>query len=198
MSRFIESIQVNKAELKNLEFHQERFERTRFEVLGLKNHPRLEQAIELPRGLEQGLFKCRVTYGEKIELIEYEPHQPPEVRSLKLVHSHNIDYGYKFADRNELKALYTQRKNCDDILVVKNNCLTDSFYANVIFWDGTGWVTPDTPLLPGTMRASLLRKGTIREDRITLEDLYRYQKIRLINAMNDLQNAPELPVESIH
>jgi hypothetical protein len=53
------------AQLRNLEFHQERFERSRRDVLGTeetipgwqKCHP------ELPEGLEKGLLKCRVTYA---------------------------------------------------------------------------------------------------------------------------------------
>jgi hypothetical protein len=48
------------------------------------------------------------------------------------------------------------------------------------------------------MRASLLRKEEIRECRIRPEDLAGYQKMKLINAMNDLQNAPEIPMKSIH
>jgi 4-amino-4-deoxychorismate lyase len=197
MSRFIESIQVSRGVLNNLELHQERLERTRYETLGLKKHPRLEQVIEVPGGLEQGLFKCRVTYGKDIELIEYEPYRAFKVSSLKLVHSDSIDYAYKYADRSRLQELFEQREDKDDILVVKDKCITDSFYANVLFWDGSSWLTPDTPLLPGTMRRSLLRRGIITECRITLEDLNRYQKVKLINAMNDLQSAPEISLDSI-
>jgi len=198
MSRYIETIQVFQGELKNLEFHQERFERTRLEALGLKKHPKLEDAISLPHGLEQGLFKCRVTYRKDIELIEYESHRVQKVHSLKLVHSDTIDYGYKYADRRNLEELFRQREGCDDILVVKKGCLTDSYYANVLLWDGNSWVTPDTPLLPGTMRAYLLREGIINEGRITQADLAGYQKIKLINAMNDLKHGPEIPIDSIH
>ena len=115
-----------------------------------------------------------------------------------MVYSDTIDYGFKYRDRGELEKLFHQREACDDILVVKKGCVSDSFYANVVFWDGLAWVTPDTPLLPGTMRASLLAKGLIRESRITPENLHSYQKLKLINAMNDLKNAPEIPIESIH
>ena len=198
MSLYIETIQLLNGELKNLEFHQERFERTRLEALGLKSHPRLAEVIRVPRGLELGLYKCRVSYHKEIVLIEYEPHLAHKVHSLKMVHSDTIDYGYKYANRAELEKLFQQRGGCDDILVVKNGCVSDSFYANVVFWDGEAWITPDTPLLPGIMRASLLRKGLIRDCRITPEDLARYQKLKLINAMNDLQRAPEIPIESIH
>ncbi len=198
MSLFIETIQILHGELNNLVFHQERFERTRLQALRLKKHPLLSEVIQVPTGLEQGIMKCRVIYDKDIVLIEYEPYQEREVHSLKMVCSDSIDYGFKYANRSELEELFRQREDCDDILVIKNGCVSDSFYANVVFWDGEGWITPDTPLLPGTMRASLLRKKLIRECRIRPEDLAGYQKMKLINAMNDLQNAPEIPMKSIH
>lgn len=198
MSRYIETILLLNGELRNLEFHQERFERTRFEALGIRRHSLLHEEIRPPDGLEQGRFKCRVSYGKEIELIEFEAYREHLVRSLKLVHSDSIDYAYKYADRRELAKLFQLRGDCDDILVVKNNCLSDSFYANVIFWDGSQWLTPDTPLLAGTMRASLLRKEVIKECRITPGDLSGYQKFKLINAMNDLDYAPEISMDCIH
>ena len=88
--------------------------------------------------------------------------------------------------------------DCDDILVVKKGQISDSFYANVVFWDGKEYITPDTPLLPGTMRASLLNKGLIREDSISPDDLSKFAGIKLINAMYDLQVAAELPIKAIH
>ena len=198
MSRFIETIQLLKGKLLNLEFHQERFERTRKEVLGLKKHPRMEEVIRIPEGLETGLLKCRLTYHKEIELIEFEPQLVHDIRTLKLVYADSIDYGYKYADRSKLEELFRQRKECDDILVVKNGCLSDSFYANVVLWNGKHWETPDTPLLPGTMRASLLRKGSIRECRITPEDLPAYKVLKLINAMNNMENALEISIDSIY
>ena len=198
MCRFIETIQVNQGAFVNMGFHQERFERSRREVLGLRTHPLLEDLIGLPHGLEQGVYKCRVTYSREIELIEFEPHRNYQVSSLKLVYSDSIEYGHKYADRSELKKLYGQKGSCDDILVVKKNCIADTYIANVLLWDGKEWFTPDTPLLPGTMRASLLLRGIIRECRITGEDLPRFQKLKLINALNDLENGPEIPIEYIH
>lgn len=197
MSRFIETIQVLKGELKNLEFHQQRFERTRYQVLGLKKHPLLEEVILIPPGLDRGVFKCRLSYQKEISLIEFEPQQARKVQSLRLVYSDSIDYAYKYADRSELERLFLKREECDDILVVKNDCITDSFYANVVFWDGKSWLSPDTPLLPGTMRASLLEKGLIKERRITPEDLGGYEKLKLINAMNDLEQSPAISTKSI-
>jgi len=198
MSRYIETIQLRNGELLNPEFHQERFERTRSKALGLKKHPLLTAVLQIPHGLEQGIFKCRVLYKKEIELVEYEAYQSRRIRSLKLVYSDDIEYGYKEEDRGELERLFRLREDCDDILIVKNECISDSFYANVVLWSGETWVTPDTPLLRGTMRASLLKKGKIFESRITPGNLARYQKLRLINAMNDLEEAVDIPINSIH
>ncbi len=181
----------------NLEFHQERFERTRSNALGLKKHPLLSEVLRIPHGLERGIFKCRVLYEKKIGLVEYEAYQSRWIRSLKLVYSADIEYGYKEEDRGELERLFQQREDCDDILIIKKGCISDSFYANVVLWDGKKWVTPDTPLLPGTMRASLLKRGKISESRISAGDLAAYQKLRLINAMNDLEDAVDIPIKSI-
>lgn len=198
MSRFIETIQLLKGKLMNLEFHQERFERTRSEALGLKTHPLLSDVLQVPKGLEQGKLKCRVVYEKEIIRIEYEPYQIQRVRSLRLVYPEFLEYSFKYEDRSELEKLFRLRKDCDDILIVKNSCITDSLYANVVLWNGVNWETPDTPLLAGTMRASLLKKGRITERRIKVEDLAGYQKLRLINALLDLESNVEIPINMIH
>jgi len=197
MSLFIETIRLLDGELKNLRFHQERLERTRHKKLGIRKHPLLEELIQIPRGLEKGLFKCRLIYGNEVKRIEFEPYEKRKITCLKVVDSDTITYSYKSADRSELDALFRLRGRCDDILIIRNGYITDSYYANVVFWDGENWFTPYKPLLPGTMRACLLEKGIIREREIILGDLARFQKLRLINAMSDLDEAPEVPVENL-
>jgi len=197
MSPYIETINLLDGELKNLKYHQERFERTRSQTLKMRTHPELGRVIQIPAGLERGNLKCRVLYGKEIERIEFEPHVRKAIRSLKLVSSDTISYGYKSADRSALDLLFRLRGECDDILIVKEGCITDSYYANVLFWNGSDWFTPDTPLLPGTMRAFLLTDGSIYEDRIGPDDLTKFQKIKLINAMNDLNEGQELPIEAV-
>jgi len=197
MSPYFETIRLQEGVLRNLPYHQARFERTRSRELGLSSHPRLDEIIQVPEGLDRGLLKCRILYGKEVERIEYEPHLRRQVSSLKVVHADKMRYVSKYADRSELEKLYAERGTCDDILIVKKGCVSDSFYANAAFWDGTGWVTPDTPLLEGTMRAHLLDQGLLMEKRIRLEDLVNYLKVKLINAMNDLQEGPEIPMDKV-
>ena len=194
---FLESVRLQDGVLRNLEYHQDRFERTRREVLRCWDHPLLSEFIHVPGKNTEGIFKCRVHYGKEIGKIEIESYSRKTIRTLKLVFSDSISYGYKYLDRGELERLYDMRGGCDDILVVKNGMITDSFYANVALWDGRTWYTPNAPLLPGTMRARLLQKGTLRERSIRTGDLSLFTRIRLVNALNSLEEANDIPVEAI-
>jgi len=83
------------------------------------------------------------------------------------------------------------------ILIVKNGCITDSFSANPIFFDWHKWWTPSTTLLAGTQREKLLHEQRIFTCNITPKDLYKYQKIGLINAMQDMDEMPIIEIENI-
>ena len=39
-----------------------------------------------------------------------------------------------------------------DILIVKNDKITDTSYANITFWDGNSWLTPARRISPRTSR----------------------------------------------
>ncbi|MCK3683361.1 aminotransferase class IV [Maribellus sp. YY47] len=193
----IETIRCINGELHNLSYHQSRFNLVRKNFLGCTDTVVLKEHIQVPEECQNGLFKCRVLYSAQIEKIEFLPHEYRTIQSLQVIKEEAIDYGYKFADRENLGELFTQKGDCDDIVIVKNNCITDSYTANLVFFDGSEWWTPDTPLLPGTQRARLLSDGKIKVCRITLDDLDKYTKAGLINAMQDLENMPVITVENI-
>jgi len=153
--------------------------------------------IKIPEECKTGLFRCRVIYSKTIENVEFLNHKYRQIDSLKLVEDNQIDYRYKFANRQHLEKLFARRGDCDDILIVKNGCITDSFTANVIFYNGHRWHTPDTPLLPGTQRAKLLKEDKISVCRITPYDLRKYQKVGLINAMQDLDKMPVIGIDKV-
>jgi 4-amino-4-deoxychorismate lyase len=164
---------------------------------GRKNKLDLDGEIEVPAEFRSGLFRCRVSYGQAIEKIEFIKHQYRPVSSLRLVEDNEIDYHLKYTDREKLNSLFEKRGSCDDILIVKNGYITDSLTANVIFFDGKRWWTPDTPLLPGTQRAKLIVEKKIYVAAITPADLKKYDKAGLINAMQDLDQMPVIPVANI-
>lgn len=195
--QLLETIKCLDGKLYNLSFHQSRFNLARKQFFPDAQPLSLAEIIEVPEFAQTGLFRCRVLYNANIQKIEFLPHQYRPVKSLKLVEADNIDYAYKYENRQLLQTLYNQRGDADDILIVKNDCITDSFTANPVFFDGTHWWTPNTPLLPGTQRAHLLEKGQIKVCRITTADLPKYQKVGLINAMQDFENMPVMEINSI-
>ena len=86
-------------------------------------------------------------------------------------------------DRKEIDKLFEKRGKADDILIVKNGFITDTSIANIAFFDGKKWFTPKTCLLRGTTRERLLKEKKIFEKDIRVEDIKRYKKIALLNAM---------------
>lgn len=195
--QLLETIKCNDGKLHNLEYHQARFDVARMRFFPNALKVVLTDLIKIPETCKQGLFRCRVVYTEQVEKIEFLPHQYRSISSIRLIEDNNIEYSGKYTNRNQLQHLYNQRDGCDDILIVQNNCITDSFTANPIFFDGNSWWSPDTPLLQGTQRARLIAENKISVCRITVNDLSNYKKIGLINAMQDLDNMPVLPIEKI-
>jgi 4-amino-4-deoxychorismate lyase len=169
----------------------------RKEAFGISEKINLADLIKIPEKFRAGLFRCRVIYSEQIEKIEFLPHRYPRVESLKMVEDNHIDYHLKYANRNALQKLYEKRGGCDDILIVRNGCITDSFTANTVFFDGESWRTPGTPLLKGTQRERLLNEKLIQPGKITPENISKYEKIGLINAMQDLENMPVILIKNI-
>jgi 4-amino-4-deoxychorismate lyase len=143
-----------------------------------------------------GLHKVRLVYDEEIQSIQISHYTPRTIAKLKLIKSDSISYDHKFEDRSELERLFAQRGECNDIIIAKNNNLTDSSFSNLAFKRGNQWFTPATFLLNGTMRQQLLSQKVIMETEITSSDLPKYEKVKLINSML-LFSGPEIDVSQI-
>ena len=197
MSRLVETIKCFNGELMNLRYHQSRFNLARKAHFRPCREINLSAVLEVPAEYSSGLFRCRIIYSREIEQVEFHSHNRRPVNSLRLVESNRIDYRYKYTNRQMLEQLFMQRGNCDDVLIVKNGFITDSLTANVVFYDGRKWWTPDTPLLPGTQRARLVHERKIFTRSITPKDIPDYKKAGLINAMQDMNEMPEIAIEKI-
>lgn len=195
--KLLETIKCLDGKLSNIEEHNERFNRSRRRCFNAGKEIHLQDVIEIPGSAKNGLFRCRITYSEKIEKIEFIPHHYREIKTLKLVEGNHIEYGFKFAYRKALDNLFEQRGDCDDILIVKSGLITDSYTANTVFFDGAKWWTPNTPLLAGTQRSRLLGEKKIFECTISPEDILKYTLVGLINAMWDLEELKPIPVANI-
>ena len=192
LKALFEVIKVQNRKLRNIEYHNDRLNHSLYKVFGIKKPIYLEQIINIPKELNNQIYKCRVIYSGKIEMIEFEPYSPKIIKSLKIVVCNDIDYNHKYFDRSRINELYEQRGDCDDILIIKNGFVTDTSYANIIFWNGKSWITPTYPLLPGTKRKKLMEEKEIIEKEIKVGDLQSFEKARIINAMIELEESPDI------
>lgn len=194
MEQYLETIRIEEGRACHLPYHNQRMNETRAH-LGLSDGLDLEAVIG-DVSIYQQRTRCRIVYDTEIRSVEFFPYQIRPVKTLRLVEDNQVDYGCKYADRSALNRCFTQRGACDDVLIVQNGDVTDTTIANVAFWNGETWFTPSTPLLKGTMRASLLDSHQIQEAKIRVEDLSHFSRLRLFNAMISFGEI-ELPIQSV-
>ena len=103
-------------------------------------------------------------------------------QKLKVLPS-DIDYAYKYANRETFSKLLQEYSAYDEIIIEKEGYLTDTTISNIALYDGEKWFTPSKPLLKGTMRAKLLDEGFLHKKETRKEDLKNYSQIALMNSM---------------
>ena len=197
MCQLLETIKLKDGKLFNLSYHSQRMNAARAEIFDTIEPIALEDYIIIPDELKTGLFRCRITYSHEIEKIEFIPQNIRQFKELKVLLHNEIDYHLKYADRRLLNDLFSQRDDADEIIIIKNGMVTDCTIGNLVFWNGRRWETPNTPLLKGTQRQSLLDNKLIFKQRISKDDLKKYTKVGIINAFFDLKNMPIIPIKNI-
>lgn len=130
-----------------------------------------------------GVYRCRFLYDSEGYSIEFLPYTPKVVQSLKLISADTLEYYLKFSERKSLNQLFEKRETSDDILIVKNNLLTDTTIANIALKINGHWLTPEAPLLKGTTRERLLNEGFLACASLTPDDIPKASKIAIMNAM---------------
>ncbi|MDO5760386.1 MAG: aminotransferase class IV [Bacteroidota bacterium] len=180
---FIETIRLTAEGVNYLSYHQKRVDKT------LKDHnlPCLELKDllhNLPKP-PSPLCRCRVVYGQVKPKIELLPYSPIIRKRVKIEINNTIDYSYKYLDREELNKIL-HNSVYQDAIIIKNNMVTDSCFANLVFENKEGLFTPSSPLLRGTERQRLIDEKIISEKAIFLSDIKEFDFVYFINAMMPL------------
>ena len=183
MSRFIESICFKENRYQLLDLHQERINAT-FSQFFPKHLP-IELRDLLPELSGNEKRKVRLVYDASQYKVQVQPYNQKKIDALKLIADDKIHYPYKFENRDQINRLLNQCPDFDDIIIIVDDCITESSYANLIFWNGQRWITPATYLLNGVKRQHLLNNNEIFESIIHPEDIALFEKVSLINAMLD-------------
>lgn len=182
MYQFLESICYDGNDFPLLNYHQARVDRVFKEVYNNNQSLRLKEI--LPELLTEGVtYKIRILYNVRDHQVEVVPYLRKPIANLQLIIADHIDYDYKYADRKGLEKLFNQRRNADDVLIVKDDRLTDTSYANIALFKNNHWHTPAKPLLNGVRRAKLIEDGKIKPAVIRLGELHQFEQLSLFNAM---------------
>lgn len=185
MYQFLESICYDGSDFPLLNYHQDRVDRVFKEIYNDNRSLQLKEI--LPERLTEGVtFKIRILYNARDHQVEVVPYLRKPIANLQLIIADHINYEYKYADRKGLEKLFKQRRNTDDVLIVRDDLLTDTSYANIALFKNNHWYTPATPLLHGVRRAKLIEDCKIKPAVIRLEDLHQFEQLSLFNAMIDL------------
>lgn len=195
MYRFIETLCIKNGECDLLKYHQKRVSDTFSQFFPNESPIQLEEIIAATEVTSERQ-KLRVVYDSDGFATETKVYVPKDVNSLQIVPA-LIDYEYKYADRSMLDKLYDLRGEADDILILRNNDLTDTYYANIALKKDGQWFTPRSCLLNGVRRQALLATQKIVEAPINIDQLEQYETISLINAMLDLGEV-SFPVKNIY
>jgi 4-amino-4-deoxychorismate lyase len=173
---FIETILIKNGKIQNLNYHLKRMEKTaKFFKWKIKKWKIEERKIENAR--------VRITYSyEGIKNIEIFPLKKRKFKKFKLVKI-DFNYSFKYKNRRNFSIIHSQFPEFDEFILVKNNLITDTTISNLAFFTGNEWITPKYPLLKGTKREELLKKGFLKEENIHIYDLPYFKKMAMLNAI---------------
>lgn len=195
---FIETIRVRNGVLENIEFHKKRMHETckEFDINFKEDY--LENII-IPKDLSSKELKLRIVYSKNSLEQSIEVYNRRKISSLRLIEANDIDYSFKYEDRDKLNSLLKQKEGAYEILIVKNGFITDTSFSNIVLLDQSNQLfTPSTYLLNGTQRQRLLLNNQIKEIPLTPKDLKNYKSLHLINALNEPFDTTPIPIENIY
>jgi 4-amino-4-deoxychorismate lyase len=190
MSRFLETICIKDGRPLHLDWHQRRVDATlkhffpsaSFEDMSLSLSAILA-SCDLPAN---GIYRCRVLYDLNAVSVEFFPYTTRSIKTLRLIQAPTgYDYRYKYADRNVLDDLFSQRGDSDDILITREGLITDTSVANIAFRKGDRWFVPSFPLLAGTTWKRLISSGQLIPKPIHQTDIPHFDAFKIFNSMND-------------
>lgn len=199
--KLFETLAISDKKIKNLTYHNERF------ALGQKFLGKTPVSIDscLDELLNKGIghiknkdfFKAKVVYDAHHIEVSCEDYTPKKINSFLMIGCDKIEYGYKYHNRTLLNHLLLQKSSCDEVIIIKHGFVSDCTIGNLLFLKNGLWYTPDTPLLQGTQRAYLLDIGQVQARRILWHEVFDYEKIMMVNALNPFEPSRMLDIDNI-
>jgi len=184
--KYFETIKCDDNEVYNIQYHEKRIANT------IGKNINLLEYIYPPNNK---LLKCKVIYSQdEIIDVSFNIYNKRNLKTFKIVRDDTIDYKYKYENRDILNSLYNKKDQANEIIILKNNFITDTTIANIAILLENQWYTPKSPLLLGTTRQRYLDNGILKEKDITIDTLKKAKKVALLNAMIDFDIIEDLTI----
>jgi 4-amino-4-deoxychorismate lyase len=196
MCLLFETIQIINGNPLHLHYHAERMQRSVKDLFAVSKKFDLKKAINQEQYPAE-ICKCKITYSLDIIKVEFLPYVRRQINMFKIIKDNSIEYSYKFNNREHIDKLYAQKDPADEIIIVKNDFITDTSIGNLVFVQGENHYTPSKPLLLGTHRARLIENRKITPAHIRTDEIRKYDSFYVINAMTDVAHNPVYRIEQI-
>lgn len=183
MCQLLETIKIIDGKIMFPSFHNSRIEKSVKMLFNKTIIYDVSKLIKIPIAYQKGTVKCRFIYDEYSFKYDFEVYKKRKISSLKIIECSDIDYSFKYLNRDSLEKCRSLKSDCDEIIIVKDGLITDTSFSNLIFFDGKEWFTPKSYLLNGTCRQRLLNENHIKELDITIFNISDFVGTKLINAM---------------
>ncbi|MDX9932578.1 MAG: aminotransferase class IV [Bacteroidales bacterium] len=192
---FLETIRVVDGIIEHSDYHIERMRQT---CLFHYHEFGFEKILDNLRVPENGILKLNIWYNQYEKEIKISEYVPASIKKIEILECDpDFNYSFKYSDRSYLNSLLKSTCGADEIIISKNGFITDTSKANIVFEKSGKYYTPDTFLLNGTMRQHLIRKGRIIQKAIKAKDIFSYENLYFINALNPLEMTPAISCKTL-
>ena len=195
MFDLLETFKTENGKIEHLDYHQARVNRSLLDIYQISEGFSLKEFFNQQTLPQEGIFRGRLLYEEEIKQFEISPYIAKEIKTFKFEESGELEYPYKWANRDYFKDVLNSNQKVNEIIFHHNGLISDCTIANLAFLKNGIWYTPASPLLEGTTRSRLLANQKIQELDIFTKEINQFERICLINVFRELslENSLSLP-----
>ncbi|QIM62597.1 branched-chain amino acid aminotransferase [Pasteurellaceae bacterium Orientalotternb1] len=153
--------------------------------------------IAIPAAFQSGFFRCRIDYSAKEFDVKFYAYTSRKTARFQCVYTEDLDYQFKYSDRKRLD--FAKDLQIDEVIIINNGFVSDCTIGNLLFLKHEKWYSPQHYLLKGTQLSYLLDQQKVELVPIHVDDLFGYEKIMVINALNpfELERAVSINSSSV-
>lgn len=189
-----ETLAVRDGQFQNLLYHQQRVNYAFQHFFKAECHLDLAKII-VPDEFKSGFFRCRIDYSATDFNIGFYSYLPRRITRFQLVYTENLDYQFKYTDRKRFDfSKNLQIDNADEVIIINNGFVSDCTIGNLLFYRNGKWFSPQHYLLKGTQLSYLLDQKFVELLPICADDLFSFEQIMVINALNPFDPTRAIPI----